>query len=272
MKSLKLSKEGEICHPKSSCHSEPSGATAKNLCFKTQILHFVQDDKPRALRMTATYMDSIIRCKNLTLGYGRDIIIDNVSLEIPGGVLLPFTGPNGAGKTTLLRGILGLIKPLSGLIETPFHEKPPGYVPQQHSIDPLFPVTVRDIVKMGLYPRLGRWKKPDADANRSIDEALEELKLSAHAHKNYRDLSGGTKQKTLIARALVSGADVFIMDEPTSELDEASEKEVFRHLSDFVVKHGKTVLMAHHGSGGPIRSMATQACRVEHGKASMVRL
>src|SRR4029077_10908692 len=96
-------------------------------------------------------------------------------------------------------------------------------------------------------PRLGAWGRQSQSDKRQIEEALEELKLTKHAHKNYRDLSGGTKQKTLVARAFVSGAEVFIMDEPTSELDEASEKEVFHHLSELVLKHGKTVLMAHHG-------------------------
>ena len=166
---------------------------------------------------------SIIRCTNVTLGYGNEIILENISLEIPHGIFLPFIGPNGAGKTTLLRGILSLITPLKGTIETPFKKIPPGYVPQYKSIDSLFPLTVREIVAMGFYPQLGWWKKPNEEQKENLEAALQELKLTEHAHKNYRDLSGGTKQKTLVARAFVSGADVFIMDEPTSELDEASE-------------------------------------------------
>ncbi len=217
--------------------------------------------------------DPIIRCENVTLGYGRDIILEDVSLAIPRGIFLPFIGPNGAGKTTLLRGILGLIKPMKGEINAPFDHSPAGYVPQHKSIDPLFPLTVREIVAMGFYPELGWWKGQGSDHKRRLDEALEELKLTEHAHKNYRDLSGGTKQKTLVARAFVSGADVFIMDEPTSELDEASEKEVFRHLSDFVLKHRKTVLMAHHGLNQLISSSASsEVCIVNHGKVQMAKV
>lgn len=215
----------------------------------------------------------IIQCENVTLGYGRDIILEKISLEIPRGIFLPFIGPNGAGKTTLLRGILGLIEPLRGSIHTPFAATPAGYVPQHKSIDPLFPLTVREIITMGLYPRLGWFKKPARKDAEAVDGALEELKLTEHARKNYRDLSGGTKQKTLVARAFVSGADVFIMDEPTSELDEASEREVFHHLSELVLKYRKTVLIAHHGLNRLITSSATsEVCMVDHGKVTRSKI
>lgn len=216
---------------------------------------------------------SVIRLSNVSLGYGREAVLENINLEIPRGVFLPFVGPNGGGKTTLLRGILGLIKPMRGSIETPFAGQPAGYVAQHKSIDPLFPLTVKEIVSMGFYPRLSWWKKPGAEEKRALEQALAELNLTKHAHKNYRDLSGGTKQKTLVARAFVSGAEVFIMDEPTAELDEASEQEVFRHLAELVTKFGKTVLMAHHGLSQLISSSATsKICAVNHGKVEMVEI
>lgn len=215
-------------------------------------------------------MEPIIRCKNLTLGYGRDVVLNQVSLDIPRGTFVSFTGPNGAGKTTLLRGILGLLKPMGGSIKTPFHQNPAGYVPQHKSIDPLFPLTVRGIIKMGLYPKLGWWKNPDASQKKNLELILNKLKLTEHAHKNYRDLSGGTKQKVLIARALVSGAEVFILDEPTSELDEDTEAEVLQHLQRFVLNEGKTVLMVLHGMNHPAVRMASHVCVVDHGKISFL--
>lgn len=211
----------------------------------------------------------IIRCEGLSLGYGREVILDNVFLDIPRGVFLPFIGPNGAGKTTLLRGIVGLLKPLRGRLRTPFEALPPGYVPQQESIDPLFPMTVREIVSMGFYPRLRYWGRPSPADNRMLEATLEELRLTEYARKNYRELSGGTKQKTLMARALVSGAEVFILDEPTSELDDASQKQVMDHLLRFVREQKKTVLMAHHGVDN-LGSYASQVCLVDHGKVSLV--
>lgn len=206
----------------------------------------------------------MIRCKNVTLGYGSDIVLKNVSLEITKGTFLPFVGPNGAGKTTFLRAILGFIRPFSGVIETPFDRFPAGHMPQSKTIDPLFPVTVRGIVAMGLYPKLGWWNLPGKKENREINEALEEVHLLEHQRKNYRDLSGGMKQKTLIARALVSGAEVFVLDEPASELDEDSEREVFGHLNRFVREQGKTVLVAHHGFSQVLESAASEICLVNH--------
>lgn len=211
-------------------------------------------------------MKALIRCKNVTLGYGKEIVLENISLEIPRGIFLSFKGPNGAGKTTLLRGILGLLKPLKGTIETPFGEKPAGYVPQYKSIDPLFPLSVRGIIKMGLYPELGAWRSPDKTQKNRLSAVIEELRLTPHAHKNYRDLSGGTKQKTLIARALVSNADVFIMDEPTSELDEETELEILNHLHRFVEKEGKTVLAVHHSLTNPAGGSTAKICEVNHGR------
>ncbi len=212
---------------------------------------------------------AVIRCEHVTLGYGRDVVLNDISLTIPGGILLPFVGPNGAGKTTLLRAILGLIKPLKGRIETPFGRVPAGYVPQHKSIDPLFPLTVRQIIAMGFYPRLRWWGRSGRREARLLDEALEELALTEHAYKNYRDLSGGTKQKALIARALVSGAEVFILDEPTSELDDASERVVVSHLWRLVREKHKTVLLAHHGLQDA-QLKASQVCLVNHGTVSLV--
>lgn len=217
-------------------------------------------------------MNWAVNCRNLTLGYGRDVVLENVTLQIPKGVFLPVIGPNGAGKTTFLRAVLGLIKPLSGSLESAFAGRPAGYVPQHKTIDPLFPVTVRRIVSMGLYPRLGWWKKPSAEHLREIDAALEELNLLPHQNKNYRDLSGGTKQKVLIARALVSGAEIFVMDEPASELDETSEREVFAHLKRFVQEQGKTVLLAHHGIGGILGTAADEVCVVQRRKMEMKKI
>lgn len=216
-------------------------------------------------------MNPIISLQNVTLGYGRDIVLSNISLEIPKATFLPFIGPNGAGKTTLMRSILGLIQPMTGKIQTPFDHAPAGYVPQHKSMDPLFPLTVREIIQIGFYPHCGWWQTMNREEAKGLEAILEELGLTAHAHKNYRDLSGGTQQKTLIARALFSGAEVFILDEPTSELDEETEEEVFKHLLRFVQQEGKTVLMVHHGTQNPAVRWASEVCFVQHGKIKMMK-
>lgn len=214
--------------------------------------------------------EALIHCRNLSLGYGSEIVLKDVSLDIPSGVFMPFVGPNGAGKTTLLRAFLGLVPPLKGFLKTPFERLLPGYVPQLKSIDPLFPVTVREVVMMGLYPRLGWWRRPGKAERDEVEAAIEELRLAAHADKNYRELSGGNKQKTLMARAWVSGAEVFILDEPSSELDEATERDVFQHLHAFVKDKGRTVLMAHHGVRHPFFYPMDKVCLVSQGQARIV--
>ena len=212
--------------------------------------------------------ESIIRCKEVCVAYGHNEVLHRVNLEIPRGIFLPFTGPNGAGKTTILRAILGLIPLRHGRIETPFHRAPAGYVPQQRVIDPLYPVSVRQIVAMGLHrrrPWLGRMtRKHDA-----VEAALNQLDMVEHAGKTFRELSGGMKQKVLIARAFVSGAEVIILDEPTSELDAQAEQEVMNHLLELNRKHGITVLMVHHDLE-QVAQLADIMCRVRHGKAEII--
>jgi ABC-type Mn2+/Zn2+ transport system ATPase subunit len=211
----------------------------------------------------------IIRCTDVCVAYGRQEILHQVNLEITRGAFLPFTGPNGSGKTTLLRAILGLLPVRHGRIETPFHDTPPGYVPQQKVIDPLYPVSARQIVEMGLYPRR-RWPRPITKAERlAVDTALEQLDMADHAGKTFRELSGGMRQKILIARAFVGDSEVIIMDEPTSELDEQSEQEVLQHLLALNREHGKTILMTHHDLTLMAELTGTM-CRIRRGNAEIV--
>ncbi len=219
--------------------------------------------------MLAPPSDVIIACEHVHVVFGRQEVLHDVCLEIPSGILLPFVGPNGAGKTTLLRAILGLLRPEKGSIRTPFDKNPAGYVPQQKTIDPLYPVTTRQIVEMGLYPELGWWRRPDQRQRRRVDGVLDRFDLARHQGKTFSELSGGMKQKALLGRALVSGADVFIMDEPTSELDEESEKDVLAHLASLSLEGGKTVLLSHHGMH-QAGLLSSRVCVVQHGRASVV--
>jgi len=212
----------------------------------------------------------IIRCRRLALGYGGRAVVRDVDLEIRAGSFVPFLGPNGAGKTTLLRGIVGLLKPLSGSIETPFRRSPPGYVPQHSQIDGLFPLTVRQVVTMGLRALLGWWGRLPDELIRKREEILELLGLLPYAEYLFRELSGGTKQKVLLARALVGSPQVIVLDEPTAELDRETEREVMELLDRLQRVEGKTILMACHGVQGLPRQ-AELACLVDHGQVRLVR-
>jgi ABC-type Mn2+/Zn2+ transport system ATPase subunit len=214
---------------------------------------------------------SIITCEDVCVAYGRTEVLHQVNLKIPEGIFLPFTGPNGSGKTSLLRAILGLIPIRRGRIHSPFHQNTAGYVPQHKVIDPLFPVSVRQIVGMGLYPERKLFRRLTAEQRSAIEKALAMLDMAEHADKTFRELSGGMKQKALIARALVSEPDVIIMDEPTSELDEQSEREVLGYLLKLNREQGKTILMAHHDLE-LMRTLTSSMCQVRHGKAAIVSI
>ena len=212
---------------------------------------------------------SIISIKHLFVAYDQKDILRDVSLEIPEGVFLPLLGPNGAGKTTLLRAILGLLKPRKGTIETALKRSDFGYVPQHRSIDPLYPVTTRQIVLMGLYPKLGPWRRLKGSENDRIISVLEDLGLSQHANKTFGELSGGMKQKALIARALAGNPKVLVLDEPTSELDERSGRETLARLVKLSKDHGTAVLLAHHGLE-TAKNLAKRVCLADHGSVVFV--
>lgn len=211
----------------------------------------------------------VIRIRDLELGYGAETVLRGVNLDIPSGVFLPFVGPNGAGKTTLLRAILGLLAPRAGRIETPFDESPPGYVAQQKAIDPIYPVPIRDIVRMGCWPLR---RQGDAASRRErADRQLDHFGLLAHADKTFAQLSGGMRQKVMIARAFVSDPRVLIMDEPTTELDESAQRMVLESLHRAVTEDSRTVLLAHHGLDA-IAERARIVCLVRDGDARLIPL
>jgi len=159
-------------------------------------------------------------------------------------------GPNGGGKTTLFKLILGLVKPVSGSVHV--LGRPPensraalGYVPQNTSFDPLFPVRVSDIVRMGF---LGSSHYPGfrnrAMTRTRILQCLKDVGLEAQADAWFNRLSGGQKQRVLIARALVGGPEILLLDEPTSNVDLHAEAMILETLERL---RGKlTILLVTH--------------------------
>ncbi|MCK5196582.1 MAG: ATP-binding cassette domain-containing protein [Desulfobulbaceae bacterium] len=188
----------------------------------------------------------VIEGTNLTIGYGPEVILSKVDIVIQDRVLMPFIGPNGAGKSTILKAFLGLLPLRSGNLVCRFGDIAPSYVPQQKHLDPLYPVSVAKIVTMGLYPELGFWKRPNKEQRGRLYEALDRFDLRPHKDKTFSELSGGMRQKTLLARAIVSGSRVLILDEPTAGLDAISEREVLKYLVELQQQEGKTILLAHH--------------------------
>ncbi len=210
---------------------------------------------------------AIIRCRHVHVQIEGQRILNDVNLDIPEQCILPVIGPNGAGKTTLLRAMLGLVRLSGGVIETPFRNCRPRYVSQVKSIDPIYPVSVRQLVQMGVNQSVVSWKRFTRQQTQTVDSILEEFQLTDHQHKTFSQLSGGMKQKTLLARAFVSSADVMLLDEPTSELDEATENSVIQRLQD--MRRRSTIIWVHHNMFRALR-MAERVCLVSNGSARIL--
>ena len=186
-----------------------------------------------------------VSVKDLTIGYRRNPILSEINISIDRGDFWGVVGPNGAGKTTLIKTLLGIIRPLGGVVE-----RAPGvrfgYVPQRGVIDDIFPVTVRDVVLMGRYPFLrlgGRLESSDYDLAAHF---IEKVGMTPHANQPYRALSGGQKQRTLIARALTGEPDILVLDEPTDGMDISGETTIMQLLLDLHKEARLTLVMITH--------------------------
>jgi len=187
---------------------------------------------------------SIIKFSNVSIGYGRKIVLQNLNLSIEKNDFVGLVGPNGAGKTTFLKTLLGNIKPLSGIIDK--ENIVFGYVPQRDFVQPLLPYTVHDVVMMGRYSLLGLFKSPSKIDEEIVDESLEIVGITALKLLNYNSLSGGQRQRVLIARALAVKPDVLILDEPTNGLDTPSHYSVLNLISQLHDESHLTVLIVSH--------------------------
>ena len=187
---------------------------------------------------------------DLTVAYRRRPVLWNIDFTTTEGKLVSIVGPNGAGKTTLIKAILGLVPLASGKVEIygkPYDEQRRliGYVPQRESVDWDFPVTVRDVVLMGTYGRLGWLRRPGRAQRETADRCLAEVGLSEFANRQIRQLSGGQQQRVFLARALAQDARVYFMDEPFAGVDAATEKAILTLLRE-LRERGKTVFVVHH--------------------------
>ncbi len=195
-------------------------------------------------------MENCVKIEDLTMAYHQDPVLWDVDAVIKDNSITAIVGPNGAGKSTLLKGILGLLKPLSGHIEIfgkPVKEvlKRIAYVPQTGSVNWDFPTTSLDVVTMGRYVHLGWFKKPGKKERELAMEALEKMGMQEFANRQISQLSGGQRQRVFLARAICQDADLYIMDEPLAGVDRKTEGIIMDLLKNFQ-KNNKTVIAVHH--------------------------
>ncbi len=187
----------------------------------------------------------LVRFADLRLGYDRRAILPPLSATIAAGELWAVIGPNGAGKSTFVRTLLGLHPPVGGRIDRAERLRM-SYVPQQSALDTIFPIEVAEFVRMGRQGPghfAGRASRADAAAARA---ALDEVSAGDLAGRQLRDLSGGQRQRVLIARAIASGANLFVLDEPTAALDVAAERAAMDLIAGLRARTDAAVVMVTH--------------------------
>ena len=203
------------------------------------------------MKAQAAVASVAVDVRDVVVRYDRVLALDGVSLSVERGTALGIVGPNGSGKSTLLKTVAGLIRPDAGSVRV-FGDPPNalrpgaiGYVPQIEEVDFTFPVSVRDVVSMGRYPRLGAFAPFRAADRRAVDDALDALDLSAFANRHISELSGGQQQRVFVARAIAQAPELLLFDEPTTGVDAATEDALRRIVRDLVAG-GMPVLVTTH--------------------------
>jgi iron complex transport system ATP-binding protein len=194
-----------------------------------------------------------IEAKGVEFGYKRFPVLRGLDFSASSGDVVAVLGPNGVGKSTLFRCILGFLKPRKGNIyidgvdtlkmSSSEMAKHIAYIPQ--SVSPVFNYTVQDTVLMGLTNQLGTFQSPRPQDVQKVVEVLESLGIAHLRHRGCGQISGGERQLTLLARALVQNAGVLIMDEPTANLDYGNSWRVMERIGA-LAGGGYTVLFSTH--------------------------
>ncbi len=194
--------------------------------------------------MSHTEPTSLLRCRDLVIGYGGKALLPPVSLTVEQGAFWAVLGRNGAGKSTFFKTLLGLLPPVGGALEQPSGPVRIAYLAQRLAFDELYPLQARDIVASGT---VQGWSflRPGND-RQVVEEAMEAVGVSDLASWSFRSLSGGQKQRVLFARMLATGARVVLLDEPTVGMDAVAEREVMTLLDDLKDRYGLTIIVVTH--------------------------
>jgi zinc/manganese transport system ATP-binding protein len=191
-------------------------------------------------------MSAALQFRNLTLGYDRHPAVHHLTGTVAGGALLAIIGPNGAGKSTLLKGIVGVLRPLDGAIERVQVKKEDiAYLPQIAEIDRSFPITVYDLVAMGLWRRAGLFGGISRGERDEIEKAISAVGLEGFEGRTIGTLSGGQMQRALFARLLLQDAQLILLDEPFTSLDAKTISDLLELIHRW---HGerRTILIVLH--------------------------
>jgi len=216
-------------------------------------------------------LSPVIDIESLNFSYGSVPTLTGINLHVAEGEFLGIVGPNAGGKSTLLKLILGLLQPQTGSVRVLGHvstvaSRLLGYVPQYPSFSRDFPITVEQVVQLG---RLGLSKKDGGSRRwwpgrvsgvdrKAVDRALREVEAGAISKRQIGSLSGGQLQRVLLARALVGEPRILILDEPTANIDQRLEGEIFDLLK--MLNERMTILVVSHDVAFISRYVSRVAC------------
>jgi zinc/manganese transport system ATP-binding protein len=189
---------------------------------------------------------SAIDFQNLSLGYDSHLAVSNLQTEIIEGSLTAIVGPNGAGKSTLLKGVVGSLVPLEGKVFFgSFSREDMAYLPQQSDIDRSFPLSVTDIVAMGLWREIGPFGWLDQKSRSRVNDAIAAVGLTGFESRVIGSLSGGQMQRALFARLLLQDATLVLLDEPFISVDARTMADLICVIQNWH-EEGRTVLAVLH--------------------------
>jgi len=202
---------------------------------------------------------SVVNIENVFVCRGGRKILEIESFSLDTGSFTAIIGRNGAGKTTFLRILSALLLPDTGRVQIldeeitsiprwrlPVVRRKIAYVPQNILFNPNVPLTAREIVEMGVSGIVGMIKRPGFDESKRVDEWIERLGLENLQRQTFYSLSGGERQKTLLAKAMVQNPQMLLLDEPTANLDPDWKERLTAIVDDIYKESGITVVIVSH--------------------------
>lgn len=186
---------------------------------------------------------------DVTVSYGATLAIEHATFTVPVGSVMGLLGPNGAGKSTIIKAGLELMDHTGDVrfFGKPLEEvrRKVAYMPQVAAVDWDYPITVEQVVTMGMYTELGWLRRANAAHRSRVMEVLDRVGIADLAKRQISELSGGQRRRVFVARILVQAPELYLLDEPFAGVDAASER-VIRGVLHELRDHGATIVIVHH--------------------------
>jgi ABC-type Mn2+/Zn2+ transport system ATPase subunit len=204
-------------------------------------------DKPSVAHLdkTSVKKDPIVEVQAATFSYGRNVILESVEMKIHDSEFWCFIGPNGEGKTTLIKALLGALRPKPGLVRlrADFARRARiGFVPQRCDLNPSVPTTIQSFVTQGT----AGLAIDESKLKRRVQKSMEVMGIQRIRERSIWKVSGGQRQRAMVARALVRDPLLMIVDEPTAGLDLAASSGLLKTITDLNRQHRITVIFVTH--------------------------